>query len=145
IQRRGHEIVNPGPLEHVLVGDTLVLLGDVHQIARAEALVVAHGEALRLTAQSRLAGIAEVEVHDGSSLVATSLGSADIRSRTGTLVVGVWPRGAQHPAPFDGGHVLREGDRLILLGAPLQVERARLLAEGMEVESTLESRGENPA
>jgi monovalent cation:H+ antiporter-2, CPA2 family len=145
IQRRGREIVNPGPGEHLLVGDTLILLGDVHQIARGEALVVAHGEALRLTAQSRLAGIAEVEVHEGSSLVGTTLSAADIRQRTGTLVVGVWPKGAQHPGPYDGTHRLAQGDRLILLGAPLQVERARLLAEGMEVESSVDSSGEAPA
>lgn len=145
IQRRGREIVNPGPGEHLLVSDTLILLGDVHQIARGEALVVAHGEALRLTAQSRLAGIAEVEVHDGSSLVGTTLSAADIRQRTGTLVVGVWPKGAQHPGPYDGTHRLAQGDRLILLGAPLQVERARLLAEGMEVESSVDSSGEAPA
>jgi len=145
IQRRGREIVNPAPTEQVLVGDTLVLLGDLHQISRAEALVVAHGEALRLTAQSRLAGIAEVEVHNGSSLIGITLTDADVRTRTGTLVVGVWPKGAQHPLPYQGYYVLQEGDRLILLGAPLQVERARLLAEGMEVESTLDSKGESAA
>jgi len=146
IQRRGREIVNPSPAEHVLAGDTMILLGDVHQLARGEALVVAHGEALRLTAQSRLASIAEVEVHPGSSLVGRTLSAADIRTRTGTLVIGVWPRHVQHPMPYEGGQVLNVGDRLILLGAPLQIERARLLAEGMEIESEVDTKGgESPA
>jgi len=142
LQRRGVEVVNPAPLELVHPGDTLVLLGDMHQIARAEALVVAHGEAIRLTAQSRLAGVAEVELHAGSDLIGTQLSSEEIRQRTGTMVVGVWPLGAQHPDPYGGGHVLREGDKLILLGAPLQVERARLLCEGVEVETEVDSEDE---
>jgi monovalent cation:H+ antiporter-2, CPA2 family len=145
IQRRGREIVNPGTGESVYEGDTLVLLGDVHQIARAEALVVADGEALRLTAQSRMATIEEIEVHPGSALVGTTLSAADIRQRTGILVVGVWPKAAQHPMPYHSGHTLGVGDRLIVLGAPLQIERARLLAEGQEIESSLEAKGEAPA
>src|SRR5205823_2826129 len=52
LQRNRREVVNPGPEEVVRPDDLLVLLGDAHQLARAEALVVAHGEALRMTAQS---------------------------------------------------------------------------------------------
>ncbi|MEA3204341.1 MAG: monovalent cation:H+ antiporter-2, family, partial [Thermoplasmata archaeon] len=141
LQRNRREVVNPGPEEIVRPDDLLVLLGDAHQLARAEALVVAHGEALRMTAQSRLAIVAEVTVREGSSLVGISIGPADLRGRTGSSVVGLWPAGAQHPLPAIEAQSIRPGDRLILLGTPLQVERARLLGEGQEVDSTVESRG----
>lgn len=142
IQRRGRETINPSHDLVLHAGDTLVLMGDLQQLEKAEALVVAHGEAIRLSAQSRLAAIAEVDVRTGSSLVGTRLGEADFRGRTGTLVVGVWTGGAEHPMPYRGDLVLAEGDRLILLGAPLQVERARLLAEGVEHTSTVEAEPE---
>jgi CPA2 family monovalent cation:H+ antiporter-2 len=140
LQRNRREVVNPGPEEVVLPDDLLVLLGDAHQLARAEALIVAHGEALRMTAQSRLAIVAEVMVREGSSLVGQSVGLADLRGRTGSVVVGLWPSGAQHPLPAMVAQSIRAGDRLILLGTPLQVERARLLGEGQEFDSTVESR-----
>ncbi|MES2154117.1 MAG: cation:proton antiporter [bacterium] len=142
LQRRGHEIVNPAPSEPLYVGDTVVLMGDTHQLERAEALLVAHGDALRLTAQSRLATVVEVVVHAGSALVGQSLGEADMQNRTGTLVVGVWPQAGRHPAPFRPDVILREGDRLIVLGSSLQVERARLLAEGEEQTSVIEAADE---
>lgn len=142
LQRRGREVVNPGPDELVHAGDTVVLLGDAHQIARAEAVVVAHEEALRMQVASRLASVVEVELHAGSSLVGASVGAADLKGRTGTLVVGIWAKDARHPVPPSDAHVLAEGDRLIILGAPLPVERARLLAEGTEHASTVEGRPE---
>ncbi|HUR63299.1 MAG TPA: cation:proton antiporter [Candidatus Thermoplasmatota archaeon] len=140
LQRSRREVVNPGPEEIVRPGDTLILLGDTHQLARAEALIVAHGEALRMTVQSRLATVAEVLVREGSSLVGQSVGPADLRGRTGSVVVGIWPAGAQHPLPAIEAQSIRPGDRLILLGTPLQVERARLLGEGQEYDGTVESR-----
>ncbi len=142
LQRRGHEIVNPGAAEHLYVGDTVVLMGDTHQLERAEALVVAHGEALRLTAQSRLATVVEVTVHLGSALVGQTIGQADVPARTGTLVVGVWSKGGRHPTPVRPDVILREGDRLIVLGSSLQVARARLLAEGEEHSSVIEAADE---
>ncbi len=131
IQRHRREIVNPAPTELVRAGDTLVLMGDDHQLARAEALVVAHGEAIRLSAQSRLANLEEVIVGTASDLVGRPLGDADVATRTGSRVVGLWVQGAQHPEPFRDGLVPQAGDRLIVLGSPLQVQRARLLAEGV--------------
>ncbi len=131
IQRHRREIVNPAPHEVIRAGDTLVLMGDEHQIARAEALIVAHGEALRLLAQSRLANLEEVIVGDASDLVGRPLGLADVAGRTGSRIVGLWVTGAQHPEPFRDDLVAHAGDRLIVLGSPLQVQRARLLAEGV--------------
>lgn len=142
LQRRGHEIVNPPGAETLYTGDTVVLMGDTHQLERAEALLVAHGDAIRLTAQSRLATVAEVTVHPGSPLVGQTLAQADMHGRTGTMPVGVWPSGGRHPAPFRPDIVLREGDRLILLGSALQVARARLLAEGEEQTSVVEAADE---
>lgn len=144
LQRNRRETVNPGPDELLHVGDTLVVMGDTHQIARAEALIVAHGEALRLTAQSRTANVVEVSVKAGSSLAGQLLGLTAMRERTGTLVIGIWPAGRSHPLPYRTDHSLRIGDRLILLGSPGHIARAKLLAEGQEDESTVESRSDEP-
>src|SRR5262249_39048928 len=100
IQRARREIVNPSPQEEIRAGDTLVLMGDEHQLARAEALVVAHGEAIRLSAQSRLANLEEVVVGTASDLVGRSLASAEVATRTGSRVVGLWVQGAAHPEAY---------------------------------------------
>jgi len=129
-ERKGHETVSPGPEVLLLPGDTVVLMGEDDELAKAEALLVAHGEALRATVQSRLAEVVEVPVDAGSPLLGRSLGDCDLRGATGSLVVGLWPHGAHHPVPYRPDLVLQAGDHLILLGAPLQVERARALAAG---------------
>jgi CPA2 family monovalent cation:H+ antiporter-2 len=129
-QRRGEETVSPGHDTRLLPGDTVVLIGEEDELTKAEALLVAHGEALRATVQSRLAEVVEVPVHAGSKLIGQSLGDADLRGRTGSLVVGLWPHGAQHPVPFRPDVIVHAEDHLILLGAPLQVERARQMAAG---------------
>ncbi len=131
LQRGRHETVNPGADERVKVGDTLVLLGDVHQLARAEAFVVAHGEAVRMSAQSVAAGIAELKLAPNSDWVGKQLGTAGIKDRTGTLVVGVWRGNNPHPQPFRADMELQAGDVLILLGTPLQLERAKVVAAGV--------------
>lgn len=130
LQRAGHETVNPGHDMRLMPGDTVVLMGEEDELSKAEALLVAHGEALRLTVQSRLAEVVEVPIDPTSPLVGRTLGQADLRAATGALVVGLWPHGAHHPVPFRPDLVLKPEDHLILLGAPLQVERARLLAAG---------------
>lgn len=129
IHRRQREIVNPPPQTLILPGDTLVLMGDPHQLARAEGLVVAHGEAVRMTAQSRQAAIAEVTLEEGSPWVGKRLAEADIRAETGGLLAGIWPSGAQHPVPYDPTRELRDGDRLLVMGTDLQIERVRVKAK----------------
>jgi CPA2 family monovalent cation:H+ antiporter-2 len=129
-QRRGEETVSPRPDTRLLPGDTVVLMGEEDELAKAEALLVAHGEALRATVQSRLAEVVEVPVHAGSRLMGRSLGDSDIRGQTGALVVGLWPQGVAHPIPYRPDLLTQAGDHLILLGTPLQVERARQLAAG---------------
>lgn len=130
LQREGQETVNPSHDLHFLPGDTVVLIGEPEELAKAEALFVAHGEALRASVQSRLASVVEVPVDPTSRLVGKTLGQSDLRGATGALVVGLWPRGAQHPIPFRPDLVVQAEDHLIFLGAPLQLERARLLAAG---------------
>jgi CPA2 family monovalent cation:H+ antiporter-2 len=130
IESRGVETVNPGPATRLRPGDTIVLMGEPEELAKAEALLVAHGEALRASVQSRLAEVVEVPVGAGSSLVGRTLGQCELRGSTGALVVGLWPHGADHPLPFRPDLVVQAQDELILLGAPLQVERARRLATG---------------
>lgn len=130
LQRGGHETVNPGPEVRFTPGDTVVLMGEEDELAKAEALLVAHGEALRRTAQSRLAEVVEVPIDPSSKLVGKTLAEASLRTVTGALVVGLWSHDAHHPVPFRPDLVLKPEDHLILLGAPLQVERARRLAAG---------------
>lgn len=130
VQRRGRELVNPPPLERFLAGDTVVLVGEEEQLGKAEALLVAHGEALRATVRSRLAEVVEVPVAPASPLIGMTLGAAELKRRTGALLVGLWPHGADHPEPFRPDLVVHEADHLILLGSALQVERARRLAAG---------------
>lgn len=128
MQRRGRETVTPPPDTIIQPGDTLVLMGDLHQLERGEALLVAHGDALRLTARSQTAHLEEVTIDPASPWAGRMLAELDIKGKTGTLVVGIWPDAAEHPTPFEPEQVLRPGDRLILLGGPLQVQRARALA-----------------
>jgi monovalent cation:H+ antiporter-2, CPA2 family len=130
LQRAGREQVNPSSQERFLPGDTVVLMGEEEAIDKAEALLVAHGEAIRASVRSRLAQIVEVPVALASLLVGMTLGAADIRGRTGALLAGLWPHGADHPEPFRPDLVIQESDQLIVLGSPLQVERARRLAAG---------------
>lgn len=125
LERGGQETVNPPSTQTLRAGDTLILMGEEPQIATAEALVVAHGEALRKTVQSRLAEVVEVPVPAESPVLGRSLGALDLKSSCGALVVGLWPHGAQHPVPYRPDLSLAAGDHLILLGSPLQVERAR--------------------
>ncbi len=69
LQRGRKETVNPPPDMVIRPGDTLVMLGDLHQLARAEALVVAHGDAIRMTAQTQSAVVEEQELHAESSWI----------------------------------------------------------------------------
>lgn len=123
IHRRNREIVNPPPDTLILPGDTLMLLGDLHQIARAEALVVAHGDALRMATTSKQVVVEEVALEADSPWVGRPLSETGLRDETGALVAGVWPREARHPQPFDPDRLLRDGDRLLVVGTRLQVER----------------------
>ncbi len=132
VQRRREEVVNPHPDFVVMPGDTLVLMGNSDQLERAEALVVAHGEALRMTAQSKLAHVEEVELHAESPWVGLTLAETDLKQKSGALVVGVWRMGGRHPQPYQPGLRLEVGDRLIIVGTELQVQRARDQAMGAD-------------
>lgn len=130
LQRGRNETLDPPSDSRLAGGDTLVLLGEAHQLAQAESLVVAHGEAIRLTAQSRLVEVADVTLDAGSRLVG-QITAARLRGDTGALLAGVWRAGAAHPEPPAGPAAtiaLAAGDRLILLGSRLQVTRVRELA-----------------
>ena len=130
LERKGVETVNPPLATRLMAGDGLVLIGTPEELAKAEALLVAHGNALRASVQSRLADVVELPVSPGSPFVGRTLGEADLRGRTGALVVGVWPHGAAHPEPFRPDLVVQADDHLIVLGSELQVDRARRLTSG---------------
>ena len=128
LERGGKETVNPPAGTRLLPGDSVVLMGTPEELTKAEALLVAHGEALRSSAQSKLAEVVEIPVQAGSPLVGRTLAHVDLRGQTGALVVGLWHHGAAHPEPFRPDLVVHADDHLILLGSPLQVDRARRFA-----------------
>jgi Kef-type K+ transport system membrane component KefB/K+/H+ antiporter YhaU regulatory subunit KhtT len=121
VQRRGKEHVNPEGDFKFLPGDTVVLFGDDHQIARAEALLVSHGEALRMTAQSHAATLQEWTVPKENSWIGRAYGDLHLE---GAPIVGVWPAHFAHVRRFDPARVVGDGDRIILLGTKLQLDRA---------------------
>lgn len=127
IKRGAREIVNPAIDERFRAGDILVLVGDPSQLARAEALLEAGEEPLRMAAESRAASVVDVEVAEGSWAAANPSLQGDVEDRSGTLVVGCWRKGAEHPVPWDKTQPLEPGDRLVAIGSPLQVERLRAL------------------
>lgn len=128
LERKGVETVNPPHTTRLMAGDGVVLMGTPDELAKAEALLVAHGHALRASVQSRVADVVEVPITAGSSLVGRTLQDVDLRGHTGALVVGVWPHGAAHPEPFQPGMIMRAEDTLIILGSELQVERVQRMA-----------------
>lgn len=130
LERGGREIVNPIPTTMLQAGDHVVLMGTPDELAKAEALLVAHGEGLRTSAQSKLAQVVEIPVEADWPIVGRTLGDLHLREQTGAMVVGVWKAGAVHPEPFRADLVVEPEDHIILLGSPLQVERARQAASG---------------
>ena len=68
-----------------------------------------------------------VEVREGSWAATNPAQQGILGEKSGTLVVGCWRKGAEHPAPWDQAQVLEPGDRLIAIGTPLQVDRLREL------------------
>ncbi len=132
VQRGSREIVNPGADESIRAGDTLVLFGEANELERAEALLLSHGNALRLSAQSRMAHVLEVTIAPDGAWAGRSLGEIDVRGSTGALVVGLLrPDSDRGPRRYDPAAVLAPGARLILLGTDLQLERARALAAAL--------------
>lgn len=122
IQRRGAEIVQPPPQTKLLAGDQLVLIGDEGQIARAEALLVSHGEAIRLTAQSHATQFKEWTLPKEHPFISQAYGT--LPEETKVPLIGIWPEHFAHVRRFDEERIMHAGDRILFLGTPLQIERA---------------------
>lgn len=129
IQRRRREIVGPGAEELLLAGDTIILMGDPHQLERAEALVVASGEALPMAAQSLDAAVEDITITEDMGANGRTLGQLKLRESTGAMVVGHWAVDGHRPRRFRAERLVQSGDRLLLLGTPLQIERATAALE----------------
>ncbi|MEA3190820.1 MAG: monovalent cation:H+ antiporter-2, family [Thermoplasmata archaeon] len=120
LKRRGHESVNPDGTEKLREADTLVLVGEPQQIRRAEALLDEGEGILRLAAETRAAVVTEITVET------PFLGPRPhLEPASGTRILGYVPTGQPSPRPWHPGLVPQPGDRLIVLGSPLQVERLR--------------------
>jgi TrkA domain protein len=120
LKRRGTETVNPLPTERLRAADTLVLVGQPQQIRRAEAILDEGEGILRLAAETRTAVVSEVPVETPFPGPRPQL-----ESTTGTRILGYLPQGAKDPTLWHPGLVPQKGDRLLVLGSELQIERLR--------------------
>lgn len=120
LKRRGQESVNPKGDERLRASDTLVLVGEPQQIRRAEALLDEGEGILRLAAETRAAVVTEVHVETPFPGPRPHL-----EPDSGTRILGYLAAGQPAPRPWHPGLVPQQGDRLIVLGSPLQVERLK--------------------
>ncbi len=127
IKRGAREIVSPPLTERFRFGDTIVLLGDPGQLARAQALLQGGDEPLRMAAESRAASVVDIEVQAESWIVVNRPAQRDLEKKTGAIVLGCWRKGTNHPEPWQD-ETPAAGDRIIALGAPLQLARLTALA-----------------
>ncbi|MEA3190933.1 MAG: monovalent cation:H+ antiporter-2, family [Thermoplasmata archaeon] len=127
IKRGPRELVNPAPGERLRPGDTVVLMGDPSQLARAEALLEAGEEPLRMAAETRSAAVTDLAIEDGSWFAASRPTQEQLEARTGASVLGYWPKDSERARPWTGAGPA-PGDRLVVLGTAFQVARlAKLL------------------
>jgi monovalent cation:H+ antiporter-2, CPA2 family len=128
IKRGDQEIVHPPPTQRLRFGDTIVLIGDPGQLARAEALLEAGEEPLRMAAESRAATVGDVEVEADSWFTQAARTLAEVEDKTGAIIIGEWHKGDDHPIAWRDDHMPTPGDRIIAIGGPLQISRLRALA-----------------
>lgn len=137
IKRGAREIVNPPPRERFRFGDTVVLLGDPGQLARAEALLQGGEEPLRMAAESRAASVVDLELRPDSWIMANHPTKSALEEETGVLVLGRWRQGNDHSEPWLD-QPPQPGDRIIALGTPLQISRLDSLASEPLASATAE-------
>lgn len=81
-------------------------------------------------AQQRIEGLALdwIDVGAESSLAGNSIGSGELRSRTGASVVAVVGEGGSNPAPGPDD-VINVGDTVVVVGTPEGIEAMRALLD----------------
>lgn len=77
----------------------------------------------------------EIDLSDKSPFVGKSIRDLHIRSRTGTLVIGLHRTGQPVQINPPAERVFKPGDILVVIGSESQVEQLRRLANGKEVAS----------
>lgn len=123
IRRGERTIVNPGPDQMLVEGDRVLVAGEPSQVVQARDLLTG-GPDLDAHLGEVGAETLEVKVSRQSVLAGQSLRKANLRASTGAVVLAIVRGGrmASHPGPDE---VLQPGDRLLLVGTPEQLERAR--------------------
>lgn len=145
IKRGGRELVHPPPTQKFRAGDTIILLGDPGQLARAEALLETGDEPLRMAAESRTAIVGDVEVETESWFTQSMRTLAEVEELTGAIILGEWHQGDDHPVAWRDDHLPSAGDRIIALGTPLQMSRLqRLASHPLTFEDTVTAADESP-
>ena len=122
IDRQGHTIITPQPSQALYSGDRLLLLGTLQQITalRTGLSNIDAGKDVTAFDQARLDTMI---VSDGPHIGRT-LGELEISRRSGVLVTAINRRGAMIVNP-EGSECLRDGDELLVLGAPEQIRVCR--------------------
>jgi CPA2 family monovalent cation:H+ antiporter-2 len=137
INRQGHTIVAPEPKEALYSGDRLLLLGTSAQIAAARA-DLARETAPGGTPSFDEARLETVRVPAGPRAGET-IAALQIPRTTGVLVAGHLREGRRvvNPPPTE---VLREGDELLVLGAPRNIKAFKRWLRGDDTHSATSTR-----
>ena len=118
IDRQGHTIFTPEPAQALYSGDRLLLLGTLEQISavRTGLSSIDAGKDVAAFDQARL----DTVMIPGGQHIGKTLGELQISRRIGVLVTAINRSGAMIVNP-EGGECIREGDELLVLGAPEQI------------------------
>ncbi len=117
IERKGRVLTAPSADEKIIVGDRLIFVGDIHQIAELHAI-----DGLRSAADPHFqldlgsSHFSEVVISTTSTLIGRTLKWVNFRTTYGASVLAVYRQGKR----VDGGVgdiVLQAGDTLILLSS----------------------------
>lgn len=126
INRQGHVITAPSPLEKLYPGDRLLLLGDHEQIRRA---IEELDRRIPATEQEYQEALLETVEVTGGPRVGSTLAELRIPVTTRVLLVGI-DRDHHRITNPSGSERILAGDRLLVLGTPRRLRRFRAWLAG---------------
>lgn len=118
IERAGKIIYSPDPSEKILLGDRLVFLGELEDIARLHSTPGLRScRDPHFDPEGFIPHIIEAVITQESSLIGKSLRSVDFRKSYGGLVLAILRKGKRLPSHQLKNAVLHVGDTLLVLVA----------------------------
>ena len=121
VSRAGQLDFDPGPEYHVYPGDRLLLMGQEEGIQQAEKLL--DQPAIAEEGEQQFA-ITELDVSLKCRCVGETLSALKFRQRYGVTVAFIHRDGNQFAAP-QPDEILRDGDRLIVIGSATAIEKLK--------------------